>query len=264
MSEPVHSAEGGTAETPNTPSASVDVPKARKAFIPLECNPELMTSLVHKLGLSPSLAFHDVFSISDPELLAFVPRPALALLLVFPVSESYQQHRIAEDAGKEEYSKQGDGEDPVWFKQTIKNACGMIGVLHAVCNGAARNMIGDDSSLKELLSKALPLLPLERAQVLEDSQELASAHKSAASLGSSAVPDAEADVDLHYVCFVKAKDNHLYELDGQRKGPLDRGGLGDDDVLCEKAVKVVQTFIDREKESGRLEFSLVTLAPSMD
>jgi len=101
-----------------------------------------MTSLVHKLGLSKNLAFHDVFSISDPELLAFIPRPALALLLVFPVSESYQQHRIAEDAGKEEYSKQGDGEDPVWFKQTIKNACGMIGVLHAVCNGAARDMIG--------------------------------------------------------------------------------------------------------------------------
>jgi len=71
-------------------------------------------------------------------------------------------------------------------------------------------------------------------------------------------------VDLHYVCFVKAKDNHLYELDGQRKGPLDRGDLGDDDVLSEQAVKVVQRFIDREKGSGRLEFSLVTLAPGMD
>lgn len=36
MSEPVHSAEGGAAETPNAPSASVGVRKARKAFIPLE------------------------------------------------------------------------------------------------------------------------------------------------------------------------------------------------------------------------------------
>ncbi|CUS15772.1 unnamed protein product [Tuber aestivum] len=264
MSEPVHPPEGGAGETPNAPSASVDVPRARKAFIPLECNPEVMTALVHKLGLSKSLAFHDVFSISDPDLLAFVPRPALALLLVFPVSESYQRHRIAEDAGKEEYSKRGDGEDPVWFKQTIKNACGMIGVLHAVCNGGSRDMIGDGSSLQELLSKALPLPPLERAKALEDSQELASAHKSAATRGASAVPDAEADVDLHYVCFVKAKDNHLYELDGQRKGPLDRGDLGDDDVLSERAVNVVQIFIDREKESGRLDFSLVTLAPNMD
>lgn len=122
-----------------------------------------------------------------------------------------------------------------------------------------------DSPIGKLLAKALPLPPLERAKVLEDSEELESAHKSAAIQGSSAVPDAEADVDLHYVCFVKSrKNNHLYELDGGRKGPLDRGFLGSDDVLCEKAISVVQGFIDREKESGRLDFSLVALAPSLD
>lgn len=120
-----------------------------------------------------------------------------------------------------------------------------------------------DSPIGRLLAKALPLPPLDRAKVLEDSRELESAHKSAATQGSSVVPDAEADVDLHYVCFVKSKSNHLYELDGRRKGPLDRGFLGDDDVFSEKALKVVQDFIDREKESGRLDFSLVTLAPSL-
>lgn len=101
-----------------------------------------MTTLVHNLGLTPTLAFHDVFSISEPELIAFVPRPALALLLVFPVSESYEKSRREEDADKPEYQGKGDGEDPVWFKQTIRNACGMIGVLHAISNGAARDMIG--------------------------------------------------------------------------------------------------------------------------
>lgn len=101
-----------------------------------------MTTLVHNLGLVDTLAFHDVFSISEPELLAFVPRPALALLLVFPISESYEQFRRQEDEGKPEYQDKGDGEDPVWFKQTIRNACGMIGVLHAISNGAARDMIG--------------------------------------------------------------------------------------------------------------------------
>lgn len=101
-----------------------------------------MTTLVHNLGLDPTLAFHDVFSISDPELLAFVPRPALALILVFPVSESYERFRRQEDEGRPEYQDKGDGEDPVWFKQTIRNACGMIGVLHAISNGAARDMIG--------------------------------------------------------------------------------------------------------------------------
>ncbi|KAL7275886.1 ubiquitinyl hydrolase 1 [Rhizina undulata] len=247
------------------PESFVDPPRGRKAFIPLECNPELMTTLAHNLGLSESLAFHDVFSISEPELLAFVPRPALALLLVFPVSEVYENFRVKEDGARDEYKGHGEGEEAVWFKQTIRNACGMIGVLHAVSNGEAREMIESDSALSRLLEKAIPLPPLERAKVLEDSHELESAHKDAATQGSSVVPDAEADVDLHYVCFVKSKkNNHLYELDGRRKGPLDRGDLGDEDVLSDKAVEIVQGFIDREKESGRLDFSLVALVPSLD
>lgn len=73
-------------------------------------------------------------------------------------------------------------------------------------------------------------------------------------------------VELHYVCFVKSiKDDHLYELDGRRKGPLDRGFIGKSaDVLSEEATKVIQGFMDREKESGRLDFSLIALAPSLD
>jgi ubiquitin carboxyl-terminal hydrolase L3 len=100
-----------------------------------------MTSLVHKLGLSPTLAFHDVWSISDPEMLSFVPRPANALLLVFPVSKSYEEHRISEDKDRETY--EGTGAEPViWYKQTIRNACGLIGILHAVSNGTSRSFVG--------------------------------------------------------------------------------------------------------------------------
>lgn len=106
-----------------------------------ENNPEVMTSLVHKLGLSSTLAFHDVWSIDDPDMLAFVPRPANALLLVFPISEAYETARRAEDGEKPEYN--GTGAEPViWYKQTIRNACGLIGVLHAISNGTSRSLIG--------------------------------------------------------------------------------------------------------------------------
>lgn len=107
-----------------------------------------MTRLVHDLGLSSRFGFVDVYSISDPDLLAFVPRPALALLLVFPVSESYENARLEEDATLEDWNKKGEEEDPMWFKQTIRNACGMMGVLHAVANGA-----------RELISKYLTSMP---------------------------------------------------------------------------------------------------------
>lgn len=100
-----------------------------------------MSSLIHKLGLSPALSFHDVFSIEDPELLAFVPRPANALLLVFPISKTYETFRVSEDKEKTEYEGKGKGEPVVWYKQTIRNACGLIGILHAVSNGSAREFI---------------------------------------------------------------------------------------------------------------------------
>ncbi|KAF8421235.1 hypothetical protein EV426DRAFT_633814 [Tirmania nivea] len=249
----------------NSTATARNTPKARKAFIPLECNPEVMTGLVHKLGLSTCLSFYDVYSIDDPELFAFIPRPALALLLVFPVTKTYEEAKRAEDADKPEYNGSGDEEPVIWFKQTIKNACGMFGVLHGVCNGAAREFIDSDTELAKLLAYAIPLKPAERADLVESSDALGSAHQSAATEGSSEVPDAEADVNLHYICFVKSsKNNHLYELDGGRKGPLDRGVLGPaDDVLSEKALAVVRRFIEREGGEN-LNFSMVALASSLE
>ncbi|PBP24312.1 pyridoxamine 5'-phosphate oxidase [Diplocarpon rosae] len=209
-----------------------DVPKGRKAFVPLENNPEVMSALVHKLGLSPALSFHDVFSIEDPELLAFVPRPANALLLVFPVSKSYESFRVQEDSDKIEYEGKGAGEPVIWYKQTIRNACGLIGILHAVSNGSSRAFIERGSDLDKLVNDAISLGPIQRADLLYNSQALENAHQSAASQGQSSAPDAEDNVDLHYVCFVKDENNHLWEMDGRRKGPLDRGVLGEEeDVL---------------------------------
>ncbi|KAH0545193.1 hypothetical protein GP486_008459 [Trichoglossum hirsutum] len=242
---------------------------AAKAFIPLENNPEVMTTLVHNLGLSSSLSFHDVFSIDDPELLAFVSRPAYALLLVFPCSETYEKFRREEDAERSEYDGAGDEEPVVWYKQTIKNACGLIGLLHGVSNGEARDFIEPSSDLSALLTSAIPLRPTPRADLLYNSRALESAHQSAAVLGDTVAPPADEKLDLHYVCFVKSKsDNHLWELDGRRKGPLDRGELKpEEDVLSERALDMgVRKFLRRETESeeGELRFSLVVLAPTME
>lgn len=114
-----------------------------------------MSSLIHNLGVSSKLAFHDVFSIDEPELLAFVPRPAYALLLVFPVSAAYERSRRDEDAARDEYHGTGPDEEVVWFKQTIRNACGLIGLLHGVANGEAREHIG-----KILIPPPLPRPPM--------------------------------------------------------------------------------------------------------
>lgn len=256
--------------SPETPITidDPDVPKTRKAFVPLENNPEVMSSLVHKLGLSKALSFHDVFSINDPDLLAFVPRPASALLLVFPVSRSYETFRMQEDEKNAEYEGKGAEEPVLWYKQTIRNACGLIGLLHAVSNGNSRDFIEPGSDLEKLVKDAIPLGPIERADLLYNSQALERAHQSAADQGQSAAPSAEENIDLHYVCFVKDEKNNLWEMDGRRKGPLNRGTLGsEEDVLSEKALELgVRKFLQREEAAGggELRFSLITLAPNLD
>ncbi|KAI7781691.1 ubiquitinyl hydrolase 1 [Diaporthe eres] len=243
-----------------TPAGDV----GRVAFIPLEANPQLMSDLLHKLGLSAELGVHDVYSLHDADMLGFVPRPALALLLVFPVSAAYESYRLAEDATLPEYAGKGDGEPVVWFRQTIRNACGLMGLLHATANGPAREFIQPDSDLDKLLKEAVPLPPDQRARLLETSRSLAQAHHSAASQGDTAAPQATDDVDLHYVCFVKTADGTLWELDGRRKGPLEKGKLdAGEDVLSEKALALGPLkFLDRAGED--LRFSAVALAGSVD
>ncbi|KAK2746065.1 hypothetical protein FQN57_003405 [Myotisia sp. PD_48] len=239
-----------------------------KAFVPLENNPEVMSHLVHQLGIPSSLGFTDVYSIDDPELLAFVPRPSHALLLVFPVSKSYESTRIAEDANQEVYDRSGPQEPVIWYKQTIRNACGLIGLLHAVSNGEPRASVTQGSDLHTLLEQAIPLKPIERADLLYQSKALESAHADAAQKGDTLAPQAEANVDLHFVCFVKGADGRLWELDGRRKGPLDRGELSaDEDMLSEKALsKGVKKFLESEAVGGKgdLRFSLVSLGPVFD
>jgi len=81
-------------------------------------------------------------------------------------------------------------------------------------------------------------------------------------LGDSTVPDnAEEEVDFHFVCFVKSpKNGHIYELDGDRKGPVDRGPLlaPDEDMLAEGGLDIVREFIQRENDVN-FNFSLMAL-----
>ncbi|KAI1915707.1 hypothetical protein LOZ58_006283 [Ophidiomyces ophidiicola] len=245
-----------------------DCPSNAKAFVPLENNPEVMTHLVHQLGLSPSFGFSDVYSIDDQDLLAFVPRPSHALLLVFPVSHTYESARISEDASKPEYTGSGPDEPVTWFKQTIRNACGLIGLLHSVSNGKPRKNVSQGSDLEKLLRDAEPLDPIKRADLLYESSALESAHADAAKRGDTVPPEAEASIDLHFVCFVKGKDGNLWELDGRRKGPLVRAELdAEEDMLSQKALDAgVRQLLKRETAAGGgdLRFSLVSLGPLFD
>ncbi len=159
----------------------------------------------------------------------------------------------------EEYT--GTGDEPVmWFKQTIGEACGTMALLHAVCNGEARKYIHPDSPLDKIRREAIPLKTKERAEVLYNSEALEKAHSASAQLGDTSAPSLGETVDGHFICFVKADDGHLWELNGATKGPVDRGALeADDDAMSEDALRLgVKSII--EKAGADISFSLVALA----
>ncbi|KAF2642068.1 ubiquitin carboxyl-terminal hydrolase-like protein isozyme L3 [Massarina eburnea CBS 473.64] len=240
-----------------------------KMWVVLENNPQVMNHLAHSLGLSKKLAFHDIYSLTDPDLLSFIPRPALALLVIIPLTPSWHEARTAEDKDKSEYAKKGDEDPVIWFKQTIGNACGSIGLLHCIINSpVAAAHIAPDSTLDAIRNEALDKKIWERAKVLEENEVFEEKHKEASQLGDTVAPEAsEYHLGQHFVAFVKGKDGHLWELEGGRMGPLDRGVLAEDeDVLSERALEMGLGRLMRieSEKGGDLRFSATALAESLD
>lgn len=190
-----------------------------------ESNPEVFTKICLALGVERTLGFFDVYSLDDPDLLAFIPRPVYALLFTCP-------HEIHMKAG--------------------------------LSNGGAKQHIKHGSDLDKLLQEAIPLQPRERAQVLYNSQELEAAHKAAAQIRDTQAPSAEPSPGNHFICFSKGGNGHLWELCGGEKGPHDRGTLGEhEDALSERALELgVRSFM-KHAGTGDLNFSMVALAPRM-
>lgn len=126
--------------------------KKRRAWLPLESNPDVLTKYARALGAPPSSSFADVYGLDD-ELLSMVPGRALALLLLFPITKTYEERRVEQekelsrlrDAAEEkrrtrkERNEQGEKEEeenfdssfPYFTRQTIGNACGTVGLLHS-------------------------------------------------------------------------------------------------------------------------------------
>ncbi|KAK4230660.1 ubiquitin carboxyl-terminal hydrolase isozyme L3 [Podospora fimiseda] len=245
----------------------------RKRFTILENNPEVFNALSQKMGLSPSLTFYDIYSL-DSDTFSYIPRPVYALIVIIPLTPAWKKDRIAEDEALGDPTTYYDGgqaskgpDSPIiWFKQIIHDACGSYAFIHSAINGETRNFIEKDSILDKIRNKAIPLAKDERAEVLYQDKEYEEAHQSVGLMGDTEAPTIRDHIHLgqHFVGYVKA-NGHLWELEGSREGPLDRGELKEDeDVLSPKALELgLKRIIELELASGGhdLRFSCIALAP---
>lgn len=225
----------------------------RKKWLPLEANPEVMEQFLLPLGFPEKAGFHDIYGL-DEELLAMVPTPVFAVLLLYPIDDAAEEAKKAEI---ERLEKEGQtGSDRVWFTlQTVGNACGTVGLLHAIGNNTKNLKLKEDSYLKKFFQKTENLNAAERAKFLEDDTEMEDAHSVAASGGDTAPPDITESVNLHFVTFVTVEGG-LYELDGSKPFPIYHGPSTPDDLLP-ASIKVVRNFMERNPNS--VQFNLIAM-----
>jgi ubiquitin carboxyl-terminal hydrolase L3 len=112
--------------------------------------------------------------------------------------------------------------------EQIPNACGSIGLLHALLNLPASGpyALKPDSPLLRFKAASLALsrksrrpshtfvadqyiTAVDRAKLLDEADFFEAAHSAAAQAGQSAVPE-DLDVDTHFIAFIEAENAKGY------------------------------------------------------
>ncbi|XP_062227060.1 ubiquitin carboxyl-terminal hydrolase 3-like isoform X1 [Phragmites australis] len=233
---------------------------AGERWPPLESSPDVFNQFMWSLGVPGDEAeFHDVYGL-DADALEMVPQPVVAVILCFPDPPSQDAINPSErvlytgdkgtiGGGKDHYALnifvsclvQQETWDQVYFIQQIEslgNACGTIGLLHAVGNASSEISLVDNSCLDLFFKSTARMDPYERAVYLEKDDAMTRAHSLAASAGVTELCDV---VEEHYICFV-AVNGTLYELDGMKHGPIKHGSSSSKSLL-QDAVHVIKAIM---------------------
>eukprot|EP01121_Diplochlamys_sp_Union-15-3_P010960 TRINITY_DN3139_c0_g1_i1.p1 TRINITY_DN3139_c0_g1~~TRINITY_DN3139_c0_g1_i1.p1 ORF type:complete len:239 (-),score=59.70 TRINITY_DN3139_c0_g1_i1:137-853(-) len=228
-------------------------------WTPLESNPEIMTKFIHSLGVSKNWAFNDCYGLGDEEL-SWVPRPCLAVLLLFP----WEQMKEEKKKQLEKIVKEGQVVSPKVFymKQIVQNACGTIAVMHSIANNTEKlnlNVQNPQSPIERFLAHVLPLTTEDRGWALGKNPDIHKAHSVVSKEGQTKPPGEHDDVDYHFIAFTEI-DGNLYELDGAKKFPINHGPTSPETLLKDAAHIIKQQFMDKVPNSSG--FSVITLGPA--
>jgi len=237
-------------------AGELNSPKPR--WMPLEGNPDVLNKYIKNLGVkNDDYEFVEVIGF-DEELLAFVPQPVCAVLLIFPITEAHEKHRQKEM--EEATHSPPDYSQAIYFlKQTVGNACGSIAVIHSVANNLEKFQLDSHKPLAQFLETTKLMTPEQRAEHLKHAMDMATANDEIAEEGESRVIDRDEHVNLHFVCFVNI-NNELYELDGRHPHPIKHQIQGQDGQtldLLRATKKIILKLI--ENAGDDIRFSMMAL-----
>ena len=253
-------------------AGTVEAKVAAERWAALEANPEVLTSLCHQLGVAPTFQVVDVFGL-EPDLLGFVPQPALALILLFPSKPRDAEARVTSVAEHEVSPR-------VYYLTQLRghldNACGTIAVLHSVLNNRdILGLSGDPGCVGErFYQQTRELGHDERGKCLDTFQDIVTLHNKLVGEGQSRVVESNQvnryqesrntfDVLLsqvrHHFVSITAVEGHLVELDGAyNSGPnVIRKLEAGQDFLSAAAEFVKEKYISKSGEEA--QFALMAL-----
>lgn len=244
---------GFDAPTSPKPMAGDLEAKMRKVhWVPLESNPDMMNTFARKVGMPDGYEFTDVFGF-DADLLSMVPRPCIAVTLLFQCNE---KTKAAKEEQKLAITASGQKLSPlVYLKQYVGNACGTIACIHSLTNNAEIMGVSAESPIGKFLATVKGKAPDEAGQLLIDATDLHSASESSATGGQTSAPEATANIDHHFICFIE-KDGDVYELDGGKAFPINHGPSSGD-LLSAAAEAIKKNFCEKDPEN--IHFNMMAL-----
>lgn len=231
------------------PRASLREIPSNINWLPLESNPEVLNSFATRVGgLNDGWHFVDVFGLDD-DLLAFVPQPCKALILLHPSGSrvpAFRERRralVSQSARDEPTGKEPSGKHAFYMTQHDEagNACGTIATIHAIIN--ARVPLRDGSVLASFVESNAAAAPSLIGWRLLETQGMYEASDESAHSGETATPSRGADVDFHFIALVN-RDGRLLDLDGRKPRPLDCGATSDQTFLNDAAKVVREQYIN--------------------
>lgn len=218
----------------------------------IESNPDIFTSLMHRLGVPANWAVYDVYSF---DLLDMVPTPVLALQMVFSTSTK----------ANEVYQPPAGGEavaGPFFLEQVsaLPNACGTIALIHSVANNLAALGVPDDALVAKFVADTRAASRTEIGNALANHEAIRSLHNSFVEQGQSRVVGNDEDVSCHFLSLVPF-NGRVVELDGAlRQTPIDRGAIDDGESFLDAAARIIKR--DWMSGTDAITFAVTAIAPA--
>ncbi|KAG9510211.1 Phosphatidylglycerophosphatase and protein-tyrosine phosphatase 1 [Fragariocoptes setiger] len=211
-----------------TPEQAFDLMKSKR-FQP-DCLDRVMSMARHDgVGVKPHLKCVDVLGFDD-ELLQMVEGKVEGLLLLYPLG-SAPDGEVDQEAKKRLY----------FMRQTIRNACATMAIVHLLANRCSDSDYEPDSSILRFIKESNQLEPEKKANKFESCQSIATAHEKASVEGQTEAPPASDSTEYHFISIIHDCKN-IYEMDGRKHGPINHGPTRPETFLKD-GVRVCQSFV---------------------